>query len=89
MKTQTIVYVVGGLAVLGAAGAAIYFATKKPELTQGGAAPGGDTNPKPKEQPKQTTTPTYQASALPLELQSFANWVNQNSHLLDQEGNSV
>lgn len=86
--TKTLLWVLGGTAVVGAAGTAIYFATKTPaatgpQLPGGGAVtpPGGGGATPPPLPPK-----SYVATFNPV-MQSFAQWLSQNSKLIDQSGN--
>jgi hypothetical protein len=86
-NTKTILFALGGLATLAAAGTAIYYATKKPALETGSkksSVPSEDGKPST-DGGATTTTPSAIADAMPLELQTFANWLSQHSKLIDPE----
>jgi hypothetical protein len=87
-NTKTILLALGGLATLAAAGTAIYYATKKPALETGSkkssGVPSDDGKPST-DGGAATTAPSAIADAMPLELQTFANWLSQHSKLIDPE----
>jgi hypothetical protein len=87
VKNETLLWIAGGTVLVGAAGAAIYFATRKPTSSAGvpPKVPGGGSSAMPSGKEQSNPTPSYQASTLPLELQTFANWLAQNSKLLNPD----
>lgn len=83
--TKYALYALGGVAALTAAGVGIYYATKKPTLGGGGGGGGGSSGGGTTQGNGSSAkpAPSYQANALPLELQSFAQWVATHSQLIN------